>query len=159
KDGSLLHKLEAGIIGDAFGHSVSSVGDINHDDHADVIVGAPGIGVAYVISGKTGNSLWILSGQPGFGFSVSGVRDIDNDGTNDVIVSNINTGKGIVFSGSTGHALHVFTGANTDGFGYSVSGAGDVNNDGFPDIVIGAPFTNIGSTNAAGNAKIFSGKD
>jgi hypothetical protein len=159
KDGSLLHKLEAGIIGDAFGRSVSAVGDLDQDGHADVIVGAPGVGAAYLISGRTGNALRILSGQPGFGSCVSGAGDVDNDGTNDVIVGNPDTGKVTVFSGATGHVLHVFAGAVPDGFGTSVSGAGDANDDGFADVMIGAPFTTNTNGIAAGNVKVFSGKD
>src|SRR5205085_1575549 len=67
---------------DAFGRHVAGVGDVNHDGHADVIVGAPANGAngaaagrAYVYSGKDGSILLTLTGEhpgDGFGSTVAG---------------------------------------------------------------------------------------
>jgi hypothetical protein len=92
------------------GYSVSSAGDFNGDDYADIIIGAPGYnekgqgkssyaGISYIIFGKENsfNNINLDTLLPGEGFSIIGTA-----------------------WGSIG-----------DGSGYSVSAAGDINNDGY----------------------------
>ncbi len=148
-----------GGVGDYFGWSAGTAGDVNKDGYADIIVGAWGYnnsaGRAYVYlgsptglsatpaftaTGETTNSL--------FGFSVGTAGDVNKDGYSDVIVGawryNNMQGRAYVYLGSASglSATPVFTatGENVgDGLGHSVRTAGDVNGDGYADIGIGAP--------------------
>jgi hypothetical protein len=70
-----------------FGRHACGVGDVDHDGHADILVGAPppeeaaagtGRGRAYVYSGKDGRLLLKLTGEAegdGFGSAVAGGSD------------------------------------------------------------------------------------
>ncbi|MCI0635917.1 MAG: integrin alpha, partial [Actinobacteria bacterium] len=78
------------VFSATFGEAVSSAGDVNGDGYADVIVGAPGAGGAYVYHGSpTG-----LAATPAwtvqvfgvqFGRAVSSAGDVNGDGYADVI--------------------------------------------------------------------------
>lgn len=82
RSGKTLLTLHGEHGGDNFGDHVASVGDIDGDGHADLIVGAPAnsatgkaAGRAYVYSGKDGSLLLTLSGKAAgdaFGSTVSG---------------------------------------------------------------------------------------
>jgi hypothetical protein len=102
--------LDGEVEEDLAGNSVSWAGDVNGDDLADVVVGAPGIaangigsGRAYVVFGKTDTNAVLLSDVAG------GVGGFSMDGEE-----------------------------GGDAAGQSVSGAGDVDRDGLPDVVVGA---------------------
>ena len=145
-------------VGDGFGYSVSTAGDVNGDGYSDVIVGVPyysgGQGKAYVFYGNsTGLSTtpsWEANGENtgnNFGFSVSTAGDVNGDGFSEVIIGAIyysgNKGKAYVYYGSaTGLSTipnWTVLGETTNNyFGYSVSTAGDVNGDGYADVIIGA---------------------
>jgi hypothetical protein len=95
-----------GINGtDSNGYSVSAAGDVNDDDIADLIIGAPfalsGAGQSYVVFGSsdfsTNLDLSNLDSSQGFaingingtdtsGISVSAAGDINDDGADDLIV-------------------------------------------------------------------------
>ncbi len=169
--------------GGCFGWSVSGVGDVDGDEHADVVVGAykenPAIvpadgGRAYVFSGATGAVLHTLTSPNEqvlgyFGFSVAGAGDVDDDGYGDVVVGAYKevapwaAGRAYIFSGSTGAVLYTLASPNDDPlgeFGFSVSGAGDVNDDGHDDVVVGAPLEGPGTSPPnQGRAYVFSGLD
>ena len=90
KDGSEIYKFHGENQFDHFGQAVSSVGDINNDGYADVIIGAPysdinGLtsGSAYVFSGVDGSILYTFNGEASdqyFGARVSAAGDINLDG-------------------------------------------------------------------------------
>ncbi|PWU07470.1 MAG: hypothetical protein C5B43_00340, partial [Verrucomicrobia bacterium] len=99
---------------DRSGHSVSGAGDVNGDNIADILIGAPGdpnsdpgkrIGQSYVVFGS--KQVWPAS----------------------INLANLDGNNGFALNG-------VYPGGES---GYSVSGAGDVNGDGIADILIGAP--------------------
>ena len=174
-NGDTLYIFTGEAAFDKFGLSVASAGDVDNDGFADLIVGAPfndaggsDAGQAYVFSGRTGDTLYVFTGelaQDWFGHSVASAGDVNNDGFDDLIVGarhgdvgGVKAGRAYVFSGQTGETIYVFNGeASADQFSASVSSAGDVNNDGFDDLVVGAPFNDAGGSNA-GRVYVFSGK-
>ena len=124
-----LADLEAGTGGfvingvgdwDRSGQSVASVGDLNGDGLADMIIGASKegtneSGAAYVVFGKTGGTAVNLSD---------------------------------VAAGTGGFFIKPSTNTGADIFGFSVASAGDLNGDGLDDFIVGAPqkdVTNVGS--------------
>ncbi len=159
-------------IGNLFGNSVSSAGDVNGDGYSDVIVGAYRYSVllngrAYIYFGgsvmdnvadlkMTGNA-----GGDGFGYSVSTAGDVNGDGYSDVIVGaygySSETGRAYLFCGGvtmdTLSDLTMTGEAAGNNFGYSVSSAGDVNGDGYSDVIVGA----LGYASNTGRAYIFFG--
>ena len=162
--------------GDDLSVSVASAGDVDNDGFDDLVVGAfgfdhfggGGAGRAYVFSGRTGDTIYVFTGEAvgdGLGISVASAGDVDNDGFDDLIVGAYHNdaggsaaGRAYVFSGKTGDTIYVFTGeAAGDWFGESVASAGDVNNDGFDDLIVGARLNDAGGS-AAGRAYVFSGQ-
>lgn len=172
KTGDTLYAYTGEASGDRFGYNVASAGDVDNDGFDDFIIGAidnnSNRGRAYVFSGKTGDTLYVFSGEAdfdGFGSPSGSAGDVNNDGYSDIIIGapgndsgGINAGRVYVFSGKTGDTLYVFTGeAQDDRFGLWASTAGDVNNDGFDDIIVGA-FNNDAAGVDAGRAYVFSGQ-
>lgn len=87
--------------GDFFGHTVAIAGDINGDEYADIIIGAPdaqsggdNAGKAYIYFGGPPSLMdteadVIISGadsNDNVGFSVSPAGDVNNDGFDDIII-------------------------------------------------------------------------
>ncbi|NOZ78472.1 MAG: hypothetical protein GXP48_04685, partial [Acidobacteria bacterium] len=154
--------VDSGRLGDGFGGSVSTAGDLNGDGYADVIVGAPGHyqgrGKVFVYYGSpdglsTSSDWTFSSGQAGanFGNSASTAGDVNGDGYSDVIIGGYlfdngenNEGRAYVFYGSASglsSSADWTAESNQAGamFGTYVSTAGDVNGDGFADVIVGAP--------------------
>jgi hypothetical protein len=172
--GAVLWQFNGQAAVDWFGYAVSSAGDLDHDDHADVVIGAPrelsgtSIGAVRVYSGKDGSLLWLERGADGdpqgrFGYGVAGVGDVDNDGTDDFAagaptsdVFGPSAGYVKVFSGADGSELWTWHGGDQDFLGASVSGIGDVSGDGVPDVLAGAP---VDVPARSGYAQVFSGAD
>jgi hypothetical protein len=136
--------------GGMFGFDISLLGRIDNNGSDEFGVGAPGIGRAYIIFGKSNlqgkdlatdtTDVLILEGsaEDSFGTSISGDGDIDEDGfgTDDVIVgapgTNSDTGSVFLYSGealeanlrdgTTPVVETEFTGLNPgDLFGTSIS--------------------------------------
>ncbi|HSC76224.1 MAG TPA: hypothetical protein VLB90_08315 [Pseudomonadales bacterium] len=142
------------------GKSVAS-GDVNKDDAADVLAGAPGddsgslkdTGSITVFSGVDGAQLTKKSGalaKAGLGNSVA-TGDVNDDGYADIIAGAalddnstlqkvmLDTGSVSVWSGNGYGWLNTSYGAaSKDSFGASVA-AGDINGDGKDDLIVGIP--------------------
>ena len=171
KDGHTLLSLTGEAAGDAFGNHVSSVGDIDGDGHADVIVGAPGnnasgkgAGSAYVYSGKDGHLLLALRGEhegDGFGSAVSGYSDAKN---HFIVVGAPGagarkTGRVYVYANLSAKPKFTFDSDETGRqLGYMfVSVLGDVDADGVPDI-FASDWSNDSAGPAAGRVYVYSGR-
>ena len=97
KDGHPLLTLTGETAGEGFGTSPSVAGDVDHDGHADLIVGAwqysreaVGGGRAYLYSGKDGHLIKTFTCRiPGdtFGFDAVTMGDVDKDGTTDFLIT------------------------------------------------------------------------
>jgi len=126
QSGDTIHVFTGEGEFDAFGHSVSSAGDVDNDGFDDLIVGAPfierlsegdssidisanGVGRAYVFSGQSGDTIYVFTSDTTgdlFGHSVASGGDVNSDGFDDLIVGAIrndaggtNAGRAYVFSG------------------------------------------------------------
>ncbi|MEP6634236.1 MAG: FG-GAP-like repeat-containing protein, partial [Luteimonas sp.] len=96
-DGRRLLTLTGDTAGEGFGTTLAVAGDVDHDGHADLIVGAwqyAGAAVsggrAYLYSGKDGALLKTYTCKtPGdtFGFDAVGLGDIDGDGSDDLLIT------------------------------------------------------------------------
>jgi hypothetical protein len=176
-DGSILHTFVASVSGTQFGVGVAGIGDIDHDGHDDVAVGAANdstttaaIGVVYAFSGRTGAQLLRIPGTSAFGdfgASLDGAGDVDADGTPDLIIgartatsaNGVSSGVVRVHSGANGSLLHEFIGDTSgDQAGWSVAGLGDLNGDGYDDIGYGIPLAD-GVVPFAGIVRVHSGLD
>ena len=155
-----------GAVGDEFGFSVSSRGDVDGDGYADLAVGArrdnSGRGAAYVYYGSS-TGLVVSSEQKitasdasssdYFGVNLSASGDVDGDGYDDLVVGAThqdddayNGGTLYVYYGtasgldtSTEQELRPAGLGSSDYLGAAVSADGDVDGDGYDDVVAGAP--------------------
>ncbi|MCK6570194.1 FG-GAP-like repeat-containing protein [Myxococcota bacterium] len=141
-----------GQVGEQFGASVASAGDVDADGTPDFIVGGPGTpgsvsGHARVYSGATGALLHAVTDPDNtiwFGLPVSGVGDIDQDGHDDFAVgasrfagAGAFTGRVTVYSGATGGVLHTWSGTHaSEFFGTDIGPAGDYDLDGRADVLV-----------------------
>jgi len=176
--GLLLHRFKGAQAGDSFGWSVSSAGDVDHDGHADVLIGATqliagaGTGYAVIESGRTYRPIRKLDGEENgdqFGSGAGWTHDVDRDGIPDQIVGARDAGPGdrgrvYVFSGRTGAQLFAIdaTRHGHDFGSFFVAGVGDVNGDGTPDLYAADYGDTTNGVDAAGNgsgrAAVYSGR-
>lgn len=114
-----------------FGTSLTGIGDVDGDGHADFAVGATSDG-----------NRFLNPGAPPF---------IPPFWSND------QAGAVHAFSGASGARIWIATGDEAlAGLGYRVAGAGDVNGDGVPDVVAGSASTEFPHR---GYARVLSGVD
>ena len=151
RTGAHVRTLEGAALNDAFGFVVGGVGDVDHDGHSDLVVGAPfadanGVnsGRVVLVSGLTGATLLAFDGEEAgdmLGTAAAGIGDVDRDGVADVVIAARNGGAGdrgrvYVRSGRNGALLRTYdapsTGADLGWF--FATTPGDVNHDGVPDV-------------------------
>ena len=127
---------QAGKPGEFFGIGIDSAGDQNKDGYADLLIGATnwdyGVGKAYVLSGKTGETLLELTSEEpedAFGWRVSSASDWDGDGVPEYLIGAPSSdqtakdaGRVYLFSGKKGKLLWSASGHDkNDGFGSCVA--------------------------------------
>jgi hypothetical protein len=164
RDGRLLHVFAGYATSEAFGSAVSSAGDVDHDGHADLLIGAPGHvggGIAYVFSGRTYRPLYAIPAPDAthaFGAGTGTTDDVDGDRVPDEIVGG--GGAGYVFSGATGRELYALPpSAAAKQFGtFFLAGVGDVNGDRVPDVY-GGDYDAADNGPGSGFAAVYSGRD
>lgn len=150
------------------GNAISSAGDVNGDNFADVLVGAPYFnntysdqGLVLVFHGSASGPslapdqfLYVPAEGAWFGHAVANAGDVNNDGFDDVVIGapmftdssavHEHEGAAFVYHGSpTGLPETPDWEYDSDqawaNFGWSVATAGDVNKDGFSDVIASAP--------------------
>jgi len=161
-DQSVFSELDSQTDSSDTGQSVSSVGDINNDGYADILVSAPnevGTGKSYLFYGAAGSlgtnidvggAVQIDGAATGdrFGESVSGIGDFDGDGTQDFIIGApmansgvlTNAGQATIHYGNNPSAAAITIDgiAINQQLGSFVDGIGDFNGDGKSDVLIAA---------------------
>ncbi len=172
RDGKILLTLEEKQEGELFGRTVSDVGDVDRDGHADVLVGAPGndeagedAGRAAVYSGKDGSILLELLGERAgdqFGSAAAG----STGGQHTILVVGApNAGDGqrgrtYVYDGLSAEPHFVIEadelGSNLGGMFVSV--VGDVNADGILDVYA-SDWSNEAKGPTTGRVYVHSGRD
>lgn len=160
-EGSVLHVLTplSGNGNSSFGHSVASVGDIDADGHADLVVGAPNAGenyegIAHLFSGASGSELvtmnspnWSAYGR--FGISIAAVGDVTGDGLPEYVIgaSGDTPATSPLYAGRVhvrepGGTMHMEFGSPdpraAGAFGRSIARAGDMTGDGVMDLLVSA---------------------
>lgn len=153
KDFSLLYELTEQEPGEAFGAAVAGIGDLNGDNHPDLLVSAPennylGVnsGRVYAFNGPDGALIGAANGdrsESHFGSSLANIGDINHDQIDDFVVGAPSwlseQGRVTVVSGATLLPLLNLDGEPGSRFGWSVANAGDADGDLLADIVVGAP--------------------
>ncbi len=160
----ILHEVRAEAAGDQFGWIAQAIGDVNGDGATDYATSAPfktmdgpNAGRVYMISGATGDVLWLRNGMGGsyLGMELTAAGDVDGDGIPDVFAGAVGLSTGFVFSGADGKFVFRRSLNDPGFFARAGSGVGDVNGDGHADVLIGAPQYD----KARGKAFLYSGKD
>ncbi|MCU0727522.1 MAG: integrin alpha, partial [Planctomycetes bacterium] len=142
------------------GCSVAAVGDQDGDGYDDFIVGLYGVGLAKVLSGVDGSTIYELKGNGGddFGWSVAGIPDFDGDGLPEFIVGTQYSDYVKVFTSSAGKEAYSIKGMNGgEYFGFSVAGIDDLDGDSLGDFAVGALYGYDTSKVQSGHVMVFSG--
>ena len=171
-NGSRTRIINGTVAKSAFGSAVA-LGDVNGDNHADILVGAPkdddienGIkdaGSVTVISGNGFSGLKTFYGKTAKANAGSNIAsgDINGDGNADIIIGAPNDGGAgsIVVYDLAGTELLKKIGETAKAqFGRAVA-SGDVDGDGYADVLVGAPMDDntASALKDAGSVTVFSG--
>jgi hypothetical protein len=157
---------------DHAGTAVAAAGDVNGDGLADVAVGAPDAGAAYVVFGRKPAGAIELGRLEAAGYRIAGAvegsetgfalasaGDVNGDGRPDLLVGAPGANAAYVVFGRAapgtvdlrhlgGGGFRIDGAASGDATGSSVSGLGDANGDGRSDLLIGAPDASGGAGSA-----------
>lgn len=166
KTGKTIHSLSEGNAGDQYGMKLAGLEDLDGDGHAEVCIGAPGLGAgkAVVVSGKTGEKLFDIAGENAgdrFGTSIDGTK---KGGHHLVAVGapaagETNKGRVYLFDLTKEGAKRraVYDADETGGqLGlYFVTFFGDVDGDDVPDLYA-TDFTNSATGPGTGRAYVWS---
>jgi hypothetical protein len=156
--------------GAEFGFSVSNAGDVDKDRISDMLIGAPGEGHVFVMSGATGAVIFdivspISDALPSFGYSVSGNRDFNRDRAPDFLIGaplqNGLQGGAYIYNGSDGslqRQLQPPVPQNYARFGATVLASDDISGDRRPDAVVSAPDQDVNGLTHAGQVYVFDGR-
>ncbi|MBK8230800.1 MAG: FG-GAP repeat protein [Candidatus Eisenbacteria bacterium] len=143
--------------GQRLGGALKTLGDVNGDGYADLLVGSGDAGRAWLYLGGAGglasSAAWTIEGDVAgsrFGSVVSGSGDINADGFADLLVGapDLSNGNGLegraylYFGSADGPGPSPFLTVDQspeDHLAAAVAGAGDVNGDGYADLLVGAP--------------------
>ena len=162
--------------GDALGTAITSIGDLNGDAKADILVGATGndaggtdAGAVYVVWGKSSagivNASAVAAGTGGFaiigdnagdkiGGVLGSVADLNGDGKSEILIGSQDAGGGngavyVVFGKSTGAAVDLTNIAAGLGGGFVITGRNSEH--------AGASVSGLGDVNGDGIADILIG--
>jgi hypothetical protein len=161
KDGRLLREVWGAAEGEAFGWSLTAIGDVDKDGATDYAIGAPyadrvrtgkeparDTGRVVVYSGKKARVLYTLWGEAAedrFGWCTAPVDDCNTDGTPDLVIGaegatqgNERPGSATLVSGKTGDSLVRLLGESGTYFGTAVCSLGDLDGDKAIELAIGA---------------------
>ncbi len=170
-DGRVLVTLTAEAKTDTFGRHVTYAGDVDHDGHDDVLVGAPGnaaagkdAGRAYLYSGKDGRRLATWTGEregDSFGSTVAGYTrgKVTFLMVGAPAAGPKKTGRVYVYDGLSQKPRFILESDATGGaLGYMfMSIPGDLDGDGVPDLYA-TDFANTVKGPSTGRAYAWSGK-
>jgi hypothetical protein len=157
RDGRVLRTLLATRLVEDWGAAVAPIADLDGDQVADILVGAPirqigsSLGAVDIYSGRTGALLRTVNDDSGdisrLGQRVLGWNDLDGDGAPDFIATAPGRGTVRAYSGRTGLRLRTIQfGSHDNPNTTSIASAGDVNGDGAADLLVGEPQWGNGST-------------
>ena len=158
--------LEGESAFDAFGTSVSWVGDVNKDGYSDIIIGADQwgtsevIGKAYLFFGGENigfNNSVLFEGDNSkpysyFGRVVSGLKDINGDSYDDFGIMSLLYIN--IYSGKTLDVLNKISVTEDWNSFQHLTDGGDLNNDGFQELLVGIENESL---EYAGTAAIYMG--